>query len=357
MILTRFRHSALLFLAIASVACTSPDDAAESLSLRELEVIALEDSGRTALGLVGGFGVTRDGEFLVSDRQRGTLVHFARSGARLREIGRRGEGPGEWSRGPFGILRYDDSTTLVSDGEQLRALRLPNAAPLWSRRQSAMSPAFAAHDGTVLARAINRDRRSTIARWRNAEDSLEVGGPFPAPLGRSQMVDFMLVWVAAAQLPGDSLAVLAQGNDHLFVGPFAGPYDSIPLPVVARRGAMRELLDAVRDDDPESGMRAAYKASWPYLVQPLLDPARLAIVTIDQDFLGDRMAGDLNVAVLDRVRQRFCGELRVPVPRDPQPWAALMGDTLFVFAHEVDSLANDATPLVRRFVLRTTTRC
>ncbi|HRN54444.1 MAG TPA: hypothetical protein PK788_13190, partial [Gemmatimonadaceae bacterium] len=191
----------------------------------------------------------------------------------------------------------------------------------------------------------------TIARWRDAADSLEYGGPFPAPLGRSQMVDFMLVWVSAAQLPGDSLAVMAQGNDHLFVGPFAGPYDSMPLPVVTRRGAMREVLDAVRDDDPESGMRAAYKASWPYLVQPLVDRAQLAIVTIDQDFLGDRMAGDLNLAVLNRDRRRFCGELRVPVTRDPQPWVTLVGDTLFVFTHEVDSLATTAQPMVRRFVL------
>lgn len=339
------------FLLGVVVACASPDEPAESLALRALDAIALEDSGRTALGLVGGFGVTHDGEFLVSDRQRGTLVHFARSGARLHEIGRRGEGPGEWGWGPFGILRYDDTTTLVSDGELLKALRLPSAEPLWSRRQSAMSPAFAAHRGVVLAKATNRDRRSTIARWRSAADSLEYGGPFPAPLGRSQMVDLMLVWVAAAQLPGDSLAVMAQGNDHLFVGPFAGPYDSMPLPVVTRRGAMRDVLDAVRDDDPESGMRAAYKASWPYIVQPLREPSRLAIVTIDQEFLGDRMAGDMNVAVLNRVRRRFCGELRVPVPRDPQPWATLVGDTLFVFAHEVDSLAADAQPVVRRYVI------
>lgn len=311
----------------------------------------LEDSGRTALGLAIGLSVTRDGGFLISDSQRGTLVEFARDGGRVREIGRRGEGPGEWSSGPYQSFRFDDSTFVVSDGGILKAVRPPRADAIWMRQQSAMSTAFSASDGVVYRRAIDRERRSTIARYRGASDSVEYGGPYPAPLGRSQMLDLMLIHVNATPIGGDSIAAFVVGNDNIFVGPFAGPFDSVPLPIVTRRGARRELLDAVSDDDPESGMRAAYKASWPALLGQLPSRDHIAIVTADQEFLGNRVASDLNVAVLNITSRRFCGERRLPVARDPQSWPALRGDTLFVFSHEADSLAGDATPTVRRFVL------
>lgn len=304
--------------------------------------------------MTGGFLRLADGSFLLSDRQRGALLRFAADGRRVAEIGRRGSGPGEWEYGPFGIYPVTDSTIAVSDGAMLKVLSPSQPTAVWARQQSPLTAAFAAGNGAILSRRIDRARRSTLARFRGPTDSVEFGGPFPSQVGRSQMVDMMLVFVAATPIGADSLAVFTQGSDYLFTGPFAGPYDSVLVPAVTRRGAMPEVLGAVRDDDPESGMKAAYKASYPLAVHRLASPDRLAVLTIDQEFLGNRMAGALHVAVSNVRTGVACGEVRVPVESDPQPWAVIAGDTLFVFVHETDSTSAQSMPRVRKFGIAAT---
>src|SRR5690606_7653518 len=148
-------------------------------------------------GLAMGLAVTRDGGFLISDSLRGTRVVFSADGGRAREIGRRGQGPGEWRPAPDQSGRFADATFVFRAGGSLTAVRPTRADAIWMRQQSAMSTAFSASDGVVYRRAIDRERRSTIARYRGASDSVEYGGPYPAPLGRSQMLDLMLIHVNA----------------------------------------------------------------------------------------------------------------------------------------------------------------
>lgn len=326
---------------------------APTLELVPAGVVDLEEPETAPLGMTGGFARAADGGFLISDRQRGTLLQFRADGSRARELGRRGSGPGEWESGPFGIHLYNDSTLAVSDGSRLKVFPMARPAEAWVRSQSPMTSAFAAGDGVVFTRRIDRTQRSTLARYRGPTDSAEFGGPFPSQVGRSQMVDMMLVFVAATPLDGDSLAVFTQGSDFLFVGPFAGPFDSLRIAPTSRRGAMTEVLGAVRDDDPESGMKAAYKASYPLGVHRLGTEDAVAILTLDQEFLGNRMAGALNVAVANVAARTVCGEVRVPVDTDPQPWAVVASDTLFVFSHETDSAAARSQPRVRKFRLVT----
>ena len=340
---------------LLAVACTSSEPAGPpALTLVPAGVVALEEPESAPLGMTGGFLRLEDGGFLLSDRQRGTLLRFAADGKRVAEIGRRGSGPGEWESGPFGIFGVTDSTIAVSDGALLKVFAPSAPLAAWTRTQSPMTAAFAAGHGAVFSRRIDRDRRSTLARFRGPTDSIEVGGPFPSQVGRSQMVDMMLVFVAATPIGSDSLAVFTQGSDYLFVGPFAGPYDSVLVTPVTRRGAMPTVLGAVRDDDPASGMKAAYKASYPLGVHRLSSPGHIAVLTIDQEFLGNRMAGALHVAVANVRTRVACGEVKVPVASDPQPWAVVARDTLFVFAHETDSTSAQSQPRVRKFGIAAT---
>jgi hypothetical protein len=316
-------------------------------------VVALEETDSSALGAVGGFNVTRDGRYVVSDRQRGALIIFGADGRRERVIGRRGSGPGEWESGPFGIYSYDDSTFAVSDGALLKALTLTRPDEAWVRLQTPLTSAFAARDGIVLTRGVDRGRRSTIARFSGPADSLTFGGPFPSQLGRSRFVDQMLVFVGATMLSGDSLAVFTQGSDYLFFGPFAGPFDSLLVPATQRRGAMADLLSAVRDDDPDSALRAAYKASYPFALHTIGTTGLLALVTIDQERLGDRMAGTMQLSVVNLPARRVCGEVSVPVESDPQSWPTVVSDTLVIFSHDVDSISMRSQPTIRRFAIAT----
>lgn len=334
------------------LSCDRPSaTSAPSLALIPVGVLDLEEPESSPLGLTGGFTRGLDGGFFVSDRQHGTLIQYDATGRRVAEIGRRGDGPGEWSWGPFGVFVYDDSTLAVSDGEAVKVFPITRPAAGWTRAHSAFSPLLTADNAVLLFRRVSRTRRSTVGRYRDPSDSVEYGGPFPSQLGRSQIVDVMLSFVAALPVGADSLAVFTQGSDFLFVGPFAGPYDSLHIPAITRRGAMTEVLAAVNDEDPESGMKAAYQASYPLAVHRLPAPGAVAVLTIDQEFLGNRMAGLLQVAVANFRTKVVCGEVRVPVESDPQPWATVAGDTIFVFSHDTDSSAAQSQPRVRKFVI------
>jgi hypothetical protein len=322
-----------------------------SLTVVPIAVVDLDDPESAPLGAAGGLLRTADGGFFVSDRQRGTLLQFTANGRRVQEIGRRGSGPGEWETGPFGIFAYNDSMLAVSDGGQLKVFSPARPAAGWVRAQSPVTAAFAASGGMVLSRRIDRERRTIIARYRGPADSAEFGGPFPSQVGRSRMADLMLVFVAAARTRDDSLAVFTQGSDYLFVGPYTGPFDSVHVPRITRRGAMPDVLNSVRDDDPESGMRAAYKASFPLGVYAVGTDGRMAVLTIDQEFLDNRMAGALHVAVVNARTRAVCGEARVPVETDPQPWAVVAGDTLFALSQDIDTTTSRSIPRVRKFRL------
>jgi hypothetical protein len=237
----------------------------------------------------------------------------------------------------------------VSDGSLIKVFPTARPAEGWTRAQTPMAAAFAAESGAVFARRVDRERRATLSRCRGPSDSMTYGGPFPSQFGKTRMADLMLTFVSAASVAGDTMAVFTQGSDYLFVGPFAGPYDSLLVPIVTRRGAMPEVLGAVRDDDPDSGMKAAYKSSFPLGVYRLDHAGGIALLSIDQEFLGNRMGGALHLAVVNRVSRVACGELRVPVETDPQPWAFVARDMLFVLSHETDSTSARSQPRVRRF--------
>lgn len=341
-------------LAFVLGACSAPERLPEpTLAIRLAGEVTLEESDSSALGAVGGFNLTRDGRYIVADRQRGALIIFGLDGRRERVIGRRGSGPGEWESGPFGVYSYDDSTFAVNDGAQLQVLRLARPAEAWRRTQGPMTSVFAARNGVIFSRSIDRTRRSTISRFSRENDSLSFGGPFPPQLGRSRLVDQMLVFVGATMLDGDTVAVFTQGSDYVYFGPFAGPFDSLLVPATRRRGAMTEALSAVRDDDPGSVMRAAYRASYPFALHPIGSSGLLALLTIDQELLGEHVGGTLQLSVVNLPARRVCGEVSVPVESDPQSWPTFVADTLVVFSHEVDSASLRTTPTIRRFVIAT----
>lgn len=347
---TRDLIAGLVAALLAGANACAGENAEPRLWLEELVEIPLEDPDSAALGQVGGFARASDGSLLVSDRQRGALLVFAADGRREQAVGRRGSGPGEWEMGPYRLFWRDDTTLVASDGSRLLVGPVTAPGADWIRVQSALSPVVAVFDGRFVVRRMDAESRSSLASFSGSSDALQPGGPYPEHLGRSEVVDQMLIWPAVGATAGDSVAVLVSGSDFLFFGPFSGPYDSIPVPVVTRRGAMRALLDAVTD--PESAMRAAYKASFPFAVHALPDGARVAMLWLDQEFLGDRMAGAMHLAVANIRSGAFCGEIALPGPSDPQMWATLRGDTLWSFAHEVDSLAGSSQPVVRAHRIR-----
>lgn len=340
--------------AIAVLACTAGCSLDASREQQEgpllvlLDSLVLEDPSSNPVGLVAGLA-TVAGEYFVSDRQQGVLLVFDRLGRVARTIGRRGEGPGEWASGPLGIALSGPEAAFVSDGAYLKHIDLGRGVEIEKRRQSPSRPLVAMRNDTGWVRAIDREARRTLGRAYAVSDSFALGGPFPAHLGRSQVVDNFLVALDAVPLDGDTIAVFVQGSDFVYVGPFGGPFDSAAVPARRRRGGMTELLAAVRDDQPQTMEAAAYQASYPMEIARLPVSGMIALVLMDQTFLGDRMSGPLFMSIVDLRTQRACVDAAIPGPTDPHPRVTFAGDTLVVLSQEVDSASAAARTIVRRY--------
>ncbi len=347
-----------VLLAAACDAGGTRNGTAPAPELRPIDSLVLREEPGAPIGMIRGFAVTASGELVVADDQQGRLLVFARDGSLSRTLGRRGEGPGEWSAGPYLSYPLDPAHLIVSEGSAITVVSIADGSERWSLPATPLDQLIQPVNGFVVRRAVDRERRSTLSRFPASPDSAQepsFGGPFPFPLGRSNLLDRFLSWPNAAGYGRDSIAAVVSGSDFLFIGPFEGPFDSIAVPARVRRGAMPEVMAAVRDDDPGSMMRAAYKSSYPLNIAELPTAGHVALVLLDHDFPGDASAevARLYLSVVDVPRRRACVDARIPAPTDPLAYTVIRGDTLLVLTQEVDTAGTASRTMVRRYGIDT----
>lgn len=91
------------------------------LRLREdLRIGSLYEEGPQSFGSIVDVAVGSDGELLVFDRQVPALRRFSSSGEFLGNIGRDGQGPGEYSARPTGLMVDRDGRVILSDPSNAR---------------------------------------------------------------------------------------------------------------------------------------------------------------------------------------------------------------------------------------------
>ncbi|MGH7501768.1 MAG: hypothetical protein ACREL7_08425 [Longimicrobiales bacterium] len=281
-----------------------------------------------------------------------TVHHYAADGSYVGSIGRRGKGPGEFVAQP-GVLVVDaDSLLFVKDGALVEIFEYPSGR---FRQQAALggfSVPGQALDGRLFFGRVDRDRRTTVGALQITADSPALGGPFPSPLGRSVVLDHMFSYVQVTTLgTDDTVAVAVQGSDYLFVGAFDEPsYDSIHVPVIQRHGARPDLLERITDD-PRTAEPALYQVSVPWALAQLPN-GYVAYVAADQELSNNRLLASLYVSVVDTQRRSTCPDAAIPAPRDPQPWVAFRGDTLFIV---VQDLSTEGRPYaaIRKYLMDT----
>lgn len=74
-----------------------PEWGDEPRLVEELRIGSLSGDERYTFGLIAGVAVARDGSIWVSDRTLGTIRRYSPGGSHLGDVGRRGEGPGEFN--------------------------------------------------------------------------------------------------------------------------------------------------------------------------------------------------------------------------------------------------------------------
>lgn len=354
-------HTAVsTLLAALTIACGGDSRRAATDGLAAYSEVILAESDTSFIGEIWGFAALPNGTFVIADRSTGTLRVYDAKGREVSAIGRRGEGPGEWSMGPTVVTLLNDSIALVGDGMFWRAVHIERGEIVWSRQKlSAMSGALTSADGVIYADRYDRTNQSTLLAFRSDADSAVIGGPFPELMAANDLVGSYFSVVAAGALGGDTLAVAIQSSNYLFIGPFPdGPFDSLPMPVVRRRGAMPELLAQVIPSRPDIGEQALYKPSYPIAVHRLNDAGQIAVVHSDNELVNGRMTGQLYLSLIEPRRGRACADIPVDVPTDPLPYVSFRGSTLAVATQFDDSTMTSRTA-VRLFELTASTppRC
>lgn len=316
--------------------------------------VVLQEDDKSLVGEPSGFAALPDGSFYVADARSATLHHYSATGRLIANIGRRGGGPDEWRWGPSTLALDGDSLLIVGDGPRVVALALPRANVRWERRKPTVpSIAIRANGGRVFFNRVDAKARTTVSAIRGADDAAVDGGPYPEQLNASPLIGELFSAMALGALGSDSVAVAIQSSNYLFIGRFpAGPFDSVAIPVVTRRGALPDLLSRVDEKIPSTIERVLYKPSYPIGVHRLPGSRVLAVAFIDMAMQAGRKTGTLTVSLVDIGRRRACADATVPVPSDPLPQVAFRGDTVMVISQDEDA-ANKSRTIIRKFVIAT----
>lgn len=90
--------------------------------VEEVRIGTVLGAAEYAFGLIGSVAVTDAGTIWVGDRQLGALRRYRPDGTYIDQIGREGEGPGEFEY-PFGMRVLADGSVAVWDDGLLRVTR------------------------------------------------------------------------------------------------------------------------------------------------------------------------------------------------------------------------------------------
>lgn len=334
----------------ASLACSTHDVGMDNNRVLGPNVVTdLNESDSAFIGEVSGFAALDNGQFVIADRRNGVLHIYSGDGDRLTGIGRRGEGPGEWSSGPGLLTPIGSAAVAVGDGPFVRVLDVPDGTLRWSyRRAGPGSTVLTSMDADLLLSRYDPATRTTLESV-SEDASARSGGPFPELLSENQLVGAFFSAMAGSAVAPDTVLLAVQSSNHLFWGAFpSGPFDSLYTGPVRRRGAMPDLLEQVTPDRPDIGEQALYKPSYPVLVSALSDSRYILIVHSDNEMAMGRMTGQLFMTLVDRNDRSICSDIRLDVPTDPLPYSALRDDTLFV-ATQVERESSEDSAVILGF--------
>jgi len=221
-----------------------------------------------------------------------------------------------------------------------------------SAKPTPMAIVVASRNGIRYLSSVDAAQRSSLIAIDGSTGEARSGGPYPAILSTASPLVGQYFSLAAVAAPRpDSLLAVLQSADFIFFGPFpSGPFDSIAIPAIRRRGAMPDLLRAIDARDPSTGERALYKPSYPVGVFPLSRDGLVAVTYSDWELVSGRVTGRLTLSVVDLRERRSCVDAEVPVPPDPMPHATFVADTLVVISSADVGAAGTATT-IRKFTV------
>ena len=315
-----------------------------------VDSLVLIETSNQFVGRLTGFIASKRGNYYLTDASSYTVLEYTRTGRLARQFGARGQGPGELTS-PTDLGLIGDTTLLVLDGLTLHAFDVWSGRSIWDRRLTKLSNDLSTSGEDIIVTALDIRRQSSLVIFKAASDSARMGGPFPAPYGRSAPIDGTFSRAIVGHLRQDTLITAFHASDYIYVGtPFGGRYDSLKVARRVRNGAPPEKI-AAASRDLKVLQETAYALSAPWAIAPL-SGNRIAHVSGDQRLLKRRLAGKFFVSVVDRGTRRTCPDAPIPIDDDPPGYVAFLGDTLIV-AHQEETTQQVPHTVIRRYLIDT----
>lgn len=331
-------------LATVLVAGACSLDKAEPQPEVDAPVLALVDStllretDSAFVARPNAFAVTGTGHAYVADQAEGRIVHFDNTGRWVRQIGRRGRGPGEFTNP--GWMAITGERLYVNDLGTRQVVIIDtktDSVLLGIRAPGFVTSVYGIPSGLIMG-MVAPGTKTTVATWTEATGQFLHMGPFPLLFDRVPQVAgaFGMVEVAARE---GKIASAYEVSNHLYLTSLEGQVrDSVQVHVARRRGAQLGLFDRIVD--PATATEAAYRSSFPFELEWLTSDL-LAYVTLEQSLENSRIVGPLYLSVISLRRRAACADALLPVPVDPVPRIAFTGDTLWAL---YQSIRPDGSP-------------
>jgi len=343
---------ASFLLAITSLASACGSENATPLSessLSLVERIELHDADSAFIGEVSGFAVLGDSTYVIADRRNGVLHVVDRGGARVRAVGRRGEGPGEWAFGPTLLVDLGNGILAAGDGPFTVGLRTHDWTVAWRIQKSSPSAVpVGARNGDLVYGRVSQESL-TLFEQRSPDGELRARfGAVPEIPASNQLVADYFSHPTLRLFGGDSVASAVQSSDYVFFGSaIGGTPDSVLAVPTVRRGAIASELRKATPARTDLAQELMYRPSYPQGLVPIGGSARWGLITVDLSQRSGRMTGALHLTLIDRLAHRTCAELPVPVPDDPLPYVAVRPSELLVATYE--DRGDKFVPVIVRF--------
>jgi hypothetical protein len=290
----------------------------------------------------------KHGGVFVSDASDGRVLHIDARGVVDRSVSRSGGGPGE-IRNAGGLAMLGDSllAVLSAGRSRLEVFDARTGAHRWGRALSSPQVSIAPGRTGVLIGAVDLISGTAWQRVVDSVGSAARGGIVPSIYRRLPM---LVPPVASLVLDEreETVVGMFEGTDTLYAWRPTGPIETMALIPKVRRGSSAERFDALVRE-PARAAELAFQWSVPMAISALTDSST-AIVFLDPVLGPKGFSGAHTLTVVDWRSRRTCVEQRVPVPSDPQPRMAFIGDTLLALVQHADSSTDMAHWLVRMSV-------
>lgn len=343
------RALTLVVLAFGVVACRSDTPLSREATgpaVSLVDSVVLSESGAKYIAQLGGVAEDGEGRYLITDMAQSRVVRFGANGQWLGEIGRKGDGPGEF-RGPTQAVPMGDGSIAVGD-DQLRRITVFDSTgePLREMGYQGIIRNVVAMGGDFWFGGVEQGSETGVTRW-DGDSAFRHLFPFPSSYKESPPLRGIFTIVALDAWADTLVAGYSGSNEIVFMDSTGRELDHLDLPTVRRKGVTPRGLALV--SAPDTPFPERFSAMSGLFELHRLSSGQVATVHMDQVLDGNAIESVVWLSLISADRKHACVDGTVPVHGGGHPYVSFDGDTLLVTEQEAQD--DPVRTVVHRYVV------